>query len=215
MLTPWDPGKEPYGVARIRVLCCQPYLTSQTRTHCLKKMMDLHGHAPSSGAGEAADSTSQPGRLPKHIIQRTCCLFWSALLLLPAGSVEVTPDIAEELLQAADQYMLEGLKRLCEAAISAGLSTDSLSAVYDAAENYNAPQLGRRCVLYALEHYEDMVRRTGCIREKVLREKGGQGGCSSWQGRRCVLCGLERYEDCVRRTGLDCCCVRRGIACKG
>ena len=69
----------------------------------------------------------------------------------------MTPDIAEELLQAADQYMLEGLKRLCEAAIAAGLSTDSLAAVHDAAENYNAPQLGRRCVLYALEHYEAMV----------------------------------------------------------
>jgi hypothetical protein len=31
-----------------------------------------------------------------------------------AGSVEVAADLAEELLQAADQYMLEPLKRLCE-----------------------------------------------------------------------------------------------------
>ena len=34
--------------------------------------------------------------------------------------------MAEELLQAADQYMLEGLKRLCEVAISRTLSVDSL-----------------------------------------------------------------------------------------
>ena len=39
-----------------------------------------------------------------------------------AGSVDVAPDVAEELLQAADQYMLEPLKRLCEAAIAADLS---------------------------------------------------------------------------------------------
>ena len=102
----------------------------------------------------------------------------------------MTPDIAEELLQAADQYMLEGLKRLCEAAISAGLSTDSLSAVYDAAESYNAPQLGRRCVLYALEHYEDMVgppAPTGCLEHGVeleCRDAGPSGSvCMPHGGR--------------------------------
>jgi hypothetical protein len=72
--------------------------------------------------------------------------------------VEVDPESAEELLQAADQYMLEGLKRLCEASLSGRLSVDSLAATYELSENFNAPQLGRRCVLHALEHYESMVR---------------------------------------------------------
>jgi len=79
-------------------------------------------------------------------------------MLRCSGSVEVPPEIAEELLKAADQYMLEGLKRLCEAAISSGLCTDNLAAVHELSENYNAPQLARRCVLYSLEHYEEMVR---------------------------------------------------------
>ena len=70
----------------------------------------------------------------------------------------MSADISEELLQAADQYMLEPLKRLCEAAIAAGLSTDNLASVYDLSENFNAPQLGRHCMLYALEHYEALVR---------------------------------------------------------
>jgi hypothetical protein len=30
----------------------------------------------------------------------------------------VTSDIAQDLLRAADQYLLEGLKRLCEYAIA-------------------------------------------------------------------------------------------------
>lgn len=34
------------------------------------------------------------------------------------GSVDVTLDIAQDLLRAADQYLLEGLKRLCEYAIA-------------------------------------------------------------------------------------------------
>ncbi|BDA48602.1 probable vacuolar protein 8 [Coccomyxa sp. Obi] len=84
-------------------------------------------------------------------------VFESMMRCIYTGSVEVTPDIAEELLKAADQYMLEGLKRLCEAAISTGLCTDNLASVHDLSENYNAPQLARRCVLYSLEHYEEMV----------------------------------------------------------
>ena len=48
-----------------------------------------------------------------------------------AGKVEVPGDIAEELLQAADQYMLEGLKRLCEVAIARTLSVDSLPAAQE------------------------------------------------------------------------------------
>ena len=73
----------------------------------------------------------------------TCCA-------CRAGSVEVHACIAEELLQAADQYMLEGLKRLCEAAISSALAVDTLAAVYETAENFNAPQVipGYRSVAF-------------------------------------------------------------------
>ena len=49
--------------------------------------------------------------------------------------------------------MLDGLKHLCEETISKQLNNDNLAETYDLAENFNAPQLGRRCALYALEHY--------------------------------------------------------------
>lgn len=39
------------------------------------------------------------------------------------GSVEVKPDMAQDLLRAADQYLLEQLKRLCEECISKVCST--------------------------------------------------------------------------------------------
>ena len=71
--------------------------------------------------------------------------------------------MAEDLLQAADQYMLEGLKHLCEAAISTSLSVESLTAVYELSENFNAPQLSRRCVLFTLEFYADMVQVGGPV----------------------------------------------------
>ena len=34
------------------------------------------------------------------------------------GSVDVNLEIAQDLLRAADQYLLEGLKRLCEFTIA-------------------------------------------------------------------------------------------------
>lgn len=34
------------------------------------------------------------------------------------GSVNVNLDVAQDLLRAADQYLLDGLKRLCECAIA-------------------------------------------------------------------------------------------------
>jgi len=77
----------------------------------------------------------------------------AATSVFVADSTEVTSDIAEELLRAADQYMLDGLKHICEEFISQGLNMDNLTETYDLAENFNAPQLGRRCALFALEHY--------------------------------------------------------------
>lgn len=84
-------------------------------------------------------------------------VFEAMMRCIYTGDVNVTPDIAEELIQAADQYMLEGLKRLCETSISSGLAVENIQATYDLAEQFNAPQLGKHCVLYALEHYKDMV----------------------------------------------------------
>ena len=55
--------------------------------------------------------------------------------------VEIKPEMAEELLQAADQYMLDDLKHLCETSICSRLTVESLPSTYDLAENYNAPEV--------------------------------------------------------------------------
>ena len=41
----------------------------------------------------------------------------------------VTAELAQELLEASDQYMLETLKRLCEMKIAEELAPDNVSAV--------------------------------------------------------------------------------------
>lgn len=48
------------------------------------------------------------------ILPNVCCEF----RFIYTGSLEVDLDVAQDLLRAADQYLLDGLKRLCEYAIA-------------------------------------------------------------------------------------------------
>lgn len=43
---------------------------------------------------------------------------FSAYRYIYTGSVSVDLDVAQDLLRAADQYLLDGLKHLCECAIA-------------------------------------------------------------------------------------------------
>ena len=75
--------------------------------------------------------------------------------------MSVPPQKARDLLQAADQYLLEGLKRLCEGAISQVLAPDNLEDAYGLSEAFGAPNLGKRCIHFALQHYQELVAHLG------------------------------------------------------
>ena len=83
--------------------------------------------------------------------------FHAMMTCIYTGTVDVTPEMAQELLAASDQYMLDTLKRLCEATIAAQLTAENVSAAYDLAENFNAPELSKRCALFCLQHYEEVA----------------------------------------------------------
>ena len=55
--------------------------------------------------------------------------FTTMMRYIYVGSVEVEPEQAMPLLQAADQYLLEGLKRLCEATLAQVGSAGAYSTV--------------------------------------------------------------------------------------
>jgi len=84
-------------------------------------------------------------------------VFTAMMQCIYTGTVEVPPELAQELLEAADQYLLDSLKRLCEGAIAAQLAPDNVAAAFDLAEAFNAPELSKSCALYCLEHYEEML----------------------------------------------------------
>ncbi|KHN30464.1 Arm repeat protein interacting with ABF2 [Glycine soja] len=77
------------------------------------------------------------------------------------GSVDITLDIAQDLLRAADQYLLEGLKRLCEYTIAQDISLENVSSMYELSEAFNAISLRHTCILFILEHYDKLGGKPG------------------------------------------------------
>ncbi|KAI9081190.1 hypothetical protein K1719_036949 [Acacia pycnantha] len=77
------------------------------------------------------------------------------------GSVDVTQDISQDLLRAADQYLLEGLKRFCEYTIAQDISLDNVSSMYELSEAFNAISLRHSCIVYILEQYDKLFSKPG------------------------------------------------------
>ncbi|WRX21236.1 BTB/POZ domain - like 10 [Theobroma cacao] len=77
------------------------------------------------------------------------------------GSVDVTLDIAQDLLRAADQYLLEGLKRLCEYTIAQDISLENVSSMYELSEAFHAISLRHTCILFILENFDKLSTRPG------------------------------------------------------
>ncbi|PHT46975.1 hypothetical protein CQW23_16133 [Capsicum baccatum] len=72
------------------------------------------------------------------------------------GSVDVNMDVAQDLLRAADQYLLEGLKRLCEYAIAQDISVENVSMMFELSEAFNAVSLRNACILFILEKFDKL-----------------------------------------------------------
>ncbi|CAK7346594.1 unnamed protein product [Dovyalis caffra] len=78
---------------------------------------------------------------------------------LVEGSVEVNIDIAQDLLRAADQYLLDGLKRLCECTIAQDITVENVSLMYELSEGFNAMSLRDACILFILEQFDKLCTK--------------------------------------------------------
>ncbi|KAL5167829.1 ARM REPEAT PROTEIN INTERACTING WITH ABF2 [Glycine soja] len=88
-------------------------------------------------------------------------VFEPMMRFIYTGSVDITLDIAQDLLRAADQYLLEGLKRLCEYTIAQDISLENVSSMYELSEAFNAISLRHTCILFILEHYDKLSGKPG------------------------------------------------------
>ncbi|KAL4558773.1 hypothetical protein LXL04_036975 [Taraxacum kok-saghyz] len=89
-----------------------------------------------------------------------------------SGSVHVDLKISQDLLRAADQYLLEGLKRLCEYTIAQDITVEKVEVMYELSEAFNAVSLKNACILFILEHFDELHSKPwyGCLMKRVLPE---------------------------------------------
>ncbi|KAK8709588.1 hypothetical protein V6N13_060602 [Hibiscus sabdariffa] len=88
-------------------------------------------------------------------------VFEMMMRFIYTGLVDVTLDIAQDLLRAADQYLLEGLKRLCEYTIAQDILLENVSNMYELSEAFHAMSLRHTCILFILEHFDKLSARPG------------------------------------------------------
>ncbi|XP_074579669.1 ARM REPEAT PROTEIN INTERACTING WITH ABF2-like [Curcuma longa] len=84
-------------------------------------------------------------------------IFELMMRFIYTGAVEVTNMVlAQDLLRAADQYLLEGLKRSCEYSIAQDINIDNISSMYELSEAFNAMSLRQTCILFILEQFDKL-----------------------------------------------------------
>ncbi|MED6201704.1 hypothetical protein PIB30_097654 [Stylosanthes scabra] len=88
-------------------------------------------------------------------------IFELMMRFIYTGSIEISLDIAQDLLRVADQYLLEGLKRLCEYTIAKDISLENVSSMYELSEAFNAISLRHSCILFILEQFDKLIAMPG------------------------------------------------------
>ncbi|CAN1246848.1 ARM REPEAT PROTEIN INTERACTING WITH ABF2 [Linum grandiflorum] len=80
------------------------------------------------------------------------------------GSVDISINVAHELLVAADQYFLDGLKRLCEYTIAQDISIENISRMYELSESFCAMTLREACILFMFQNFDKLSSMPWCSR---------------------------------------------------
>ena len=78
--------------------------------------------------------------------------------------IEISLDMAMELFQAADQFCVERLKKMCERKMLASINIENASSVFHAADLHHAKCLRDKCLKFILNNF-DAVTKTACFEE--------------------------------------------------
>jgi hypothetical protein len=91
-------------------------------------------------------------------------IFLRLLEYLYTDDVEVDLDMAMELFQAADQFGVERLKRMCESRMLGSIHVENAATIFHAADQHAAASLREKCLAFVLANF-DAVTRTQAFEE--------------------------------------------------
>jgi len=96
---------------------------------------------------------------PIIILNYKYIVFRALMEYLYFDKATVTPLIAVELLQAADEFMLDHLKVFCEKLIIKAIDTNNVVHLLINADCYRARRLRSNCVNYILLNWDSIRQR--------------------------------------------------------
>jgi len=91
-------------------------------------------------------------------------IFLALLEYLYTDGIEVPLEQAMELFEAADQFGVERLKKICEAKMLASICVENAASIFHAADLHNAKSLRDKCLNFILANF-DPVTKTACFEE--------------------------------------------------
>ena len=95
------------------------------------------------------------------------------LTYMYTGKVENIDKSALDLLPKAEEYQLEGLKIMCEEALSKTLTAETVIDVLVMADTHNAQNLKQSCLTFITKNITD-VKKSSAWREEKLRSEANK-----------------------------------------
>ncbi|EDV27386.1 uncharacterized protein TRIADDRAFT_20762 [Trichoplax adhaerens] len=86
-------------------------------------------------------------------------IFSIVMVFIYAGDVKIPCDLTQEILYAADKYLIPGLKRHCCKVIIQNLQTDNVIQLLETARLLTMPKLELECTRFISKHLLEMVER--------------------------------------------------------
>ena len=121
----------------------------------------LHPFTDESLQGERFAESSQNEIVLRDVRHAT---FLVLLEYLYTDHVEVPLEVAMELFQAADQFGVERLKKICESKMLGSICVDNAAQIFHAADQHHAKSLREKTLNFILANF-DPVTKTPCFEE--------------------------------------------------
>ena len=88
----------------------------------------------------------------------------NSLVAVGAVELELLRDAVMELFQAADQFGVERLKKICESKMLGSICVENAAQIFHAADQHNARSLREKTLNFILANF-DPVTKTPCFEE--------------------------------------------------
>eukprot|EP01114_Cavostelium_apophysatum_P011038 TRINITY_DN25209_c0_g1_i1.p1 TRINITY_DN25209_c0_g1~~TRINITY_DN25209_c0_g1_i1.p1 ORF type:complete len:225 (+),score=18.78 TRINITY_DN25209_c0_g1_i1:45-677(+) len=126
-------------------------------------------------------------------------LFEYLLEFIYTDKVAFSRDCAEDLLYLADEYMLVGLKRICENSIISTVRAENVAAALEAAHSLHADGLKSFCMKYLADNLTDVMKipnwkadlKSADLLQEVIEQIASSH--SSWSRKRKNTFGYDTF----------------------